>query len=91
MVLFLNPDEKLDLWIQQSQCHKEMKQLETAMLILSQVVNDETISAQRVKAMYLRAEIYELQGKPELAIKQLEATSTKGGEWALKAKQKLGI
>lgn len=85
----LNPDEKLDLWIQQALCYKELGLLMESMRILSKVVNDEAISGLRVKAMYLRAEIYELQGKPELAMKQLEATSKKGGEWGQKAKEKI--
>ncbi len=86
---FLSPDQKLDLWIQQSQCYKELKQFDEAMLLLSKVVNDEAISSLRVKAMYLRADLYALQGRPELALKQLEATSRKGGEWSKKAKEKL--
>jgi tetratricopeptide (TPR) repeat protein len=85
----LNTDEKLGLWIEQSSCYKEKGQFEEAMRILSKVVNDEAISALRVKAMFLRAEIYESQGKPELALKQLEATSKKGGEWGQKAREKL--
>lgn len=85
----LSPNEKLDLWIQQSLCYKELHQLKQSMRILSKVINDDVISPLRIKAMFLRAEIYELQGRPELAIKQLEATSHKGGEWALKAKEKL--
>jgi hypothetical protein len=59
------------------------------MCILSKVINDETISGLRLKAMFLRAELYELQKRPELALKQLEATSKKGGEWGKKAKEKL--
>ncbi|CAF24270.1 tetratricopeptide repeat protein [Candidatus Protochlamydia amoebophila] len=86
---FLSPDEKLDLWIQQSQCYKELGQLEEAMLLLSKVINDEAISSLRVKAMYLRADIYTQQGRPELALKQLDATSKKGGEWSKKAKEKM--
>ena len=39
--------------------------------------------------MYLRALIYEQQGKKEFAIKQLESTSKKTGEWAAKAQDKL--
>ena len=39
--------------------------------------------------MFLRAEIYELQGRHELSLKQLETTARKGGEWAQKAQQKL--
>lgn len=85
----LSPDEKLDLWIQQSICHQELNQLDEAMLLLSRVINDDVISPLRVKAMFLRAEIYELQGRPELAIKQLESAARKGGEWAQKSQEKL--
>ena len=85
----LSPNEKLDLWIQQSLCYKGLHQLESAMLLLSRVINDDVISPLRIKAMFLRAEIYELQGRPELAVKQLEATARKGGEWAQKAQEKL--
>lgn len=85
----LTTDQRLNLFIQQSMCYKELNQLEQAILILSKVVNDDAISSLRIKAMYLRAEIYEKQERFELARKQLEATSRKGGEWALKAKEKL--
>lgn len=85
----LSPNEKLDLWIQQSLCYKALSQFDQAMQILSRVINDDVISPLRVKAMFLRAEIYELEGRPELALKQLEATARKGGEWAQKAKEKL--
>ena len=59
------------------------------MKILSQVINEDAVSGLRLKAMYLRAEIYEEQGREELALKQLEALAKKGGEWSLKAKEKL--
>lgn len=85
----LSPDEKLDLWIQQSLCHQKLGQLDQAMLLLSRVINDDVISSLRIKAMFLRAGIYEQQGRPELALKQLESVSLKGGEWAKKAKEKL--
>ncbi|MCE5316324.1 MAG: tetratricopeptide repeat protein [Parachlamydia sp.] len=85
----LSADQKIDLWIQQSLCHKERHDLDQAMLLLSQAINDDTISSLRVKAMYLRSEIYALQGRHDLARKQLEATARKGGEWALKAKERL--
>jgi hypothetical protein len=39
--------------------------------------------------MYLRAETYELQKRPELARKQLESMVKKGGLWAKKAQEKL--
>lgn len=85
----LSIDEKLDLWIQKSLCYQRLNQLDDAILLLSKVINDDAISGLRIKAMYLRAAAYELQGRHELARKQLEATSKKGGEWGLKAKQKL--
>lgn len=85
----LNTEEKLDLWIQQSLGFQAQHDLDNAILILSKVVNDDSISSLRVKAMYLRAEAYELQGRRDLARKQLEATAKKGGEWAVKAKAKL--
>lgn len=85
----LSPHERLDLWIQQSLCYKTLNQLDNAMRLLSRVINDDVISPLRIKAMFLRAEIYELQGRPELALKQLEATARKGGEWAQKAQEKL--
>lgn len=86
---FLSTDEKLDLWIQESECCKALNQTDKAMLILSKVINDNTISSLRVKAMYLRASVYVLQGRHDLARKQLAATAAKGGEWANKAKLKL--
>ena len=85
----LNSEQKLDLWIQQSFSYQGLKQFDSAILILSKVINDDTISGLRLKAMFLRAEMYEAQGRKELARKQLEATSKKGGEWAVKAKAKL--
>ena len=85
----LNSDEKLDIWIQQSLCFMKMKEFDQAMLILSKVINEDAASSLRLKAMVLRAEIYQQQGRHELARKQLEATAKKGGEWALKAKEKL--
>jgi tetratricopeptide (TPR) repeat protein len=85
----LSVDQKIDLWIQQSLCHRELSELDRSMLLLSKAINDDAISSLRIKAMYLRAEIYALQGRHELARKQLEAASKNGGEWALKAKHKL--
>lgn len=85
----LNTQQRLDLWVQQSHCFRELKQFDTAMLMLSKVINEDVVSPLRLKAMYLRAEIYELEGRHELAIRQLEATAKKGGQWANKAKEKL--
>ncbi len=57
------------------------------MLLLSKAINRNVVSSQRLRAMYLRAELYEIQGREELAKKQLEAVALKGGEWALHAKK----
>lgn len=85
----LSTDQKLDLWIQQGVCYQGLKQYDNALLILSKVINDDAISTLRLKAMYLRAETYELQARPELARKQFESLAKKGGQWALKARGKL--
>ncbi len=87
---YLTSEQMLELWILQSKCQKALGQLDQAMTTLSKVINHDSVSQLRLKAMFLRAEIYELQNRPELAIKQLEATAKKGGEWSIKAKEKLG-
>lgn len=85
----LNSEQKLDLLIQQSVCYQNLKDFDNALLILSKVINEDCISALRIKAMFLRAEIYELQNRFELARRQLEFVSKNGGEWGLKALEKL--
>lgn len=85
----LSVDQKLNLWIQQALCHKALSQFDKAMIILSKVINDDAVSSLRLEAMFLRAELYELQGRHELARKQLEAVTKKGGKWAQQAKIKL--
>jgi tetratricopeptide (TPR) repeat protein len=85
----LSADQKLDLWIQQSLAYRGLGQFDDALLILSKVVNDDAVSSLRMKAMFLRAETYELQKRPELARKQLESMVKKGGVWARKAQEKL--
>lgn len=85
----LSREQQLDLWVQMSLCYRAQGMLDEAMLTLSRVINDDSTSGLRIQAMYLRAEIYELQGRHELAVKQLEATSRKGGAWAAKATEKM--
>jgi hypothetical protein len=85
----LATDQRLDLYIQESMCYRGLQQWDNAILVLSKVVNDDAISSLRLKAMLLRAEVYELQGRPELARKQLDSMANKGGPWAAKAKEKL--
>lgn len=85
----LNADQRLELWIAQCQCYREMKDWDQAILILSKVINDDSVSSLRIKAMVLRAEIYELQGRFDLARRQLESAAKKGGGWGVIAKEKL--
>jgi TolA-binding protein len=84
-----NTNQSLALLIEQSRCYRHLNQLEQSMKILSEVVNENAVSGERLRAMFLRAEIYELQGRSELARKQLEALAKKSGEWSQKAKIKL--
>lgn len=85
----LNADQKIDIWIQKSLCRQALGDLDTAILLLSQAVNDSCVSSQRIKAMYLRAEMYQKTNRQEQARRQLEAAAKKGGEWSQKAKEKL--
>lgn len=85
----LSPDQQLDLWIRQALCYQELGQYDQAMLLFSRAINKNVVSSQRLRAMYLRAEIYRKQGREELAKKQWEAVALKGGEWGQEAKKKL--
>lgn len=76
----LSDDQKLSLWILQSDCNRQNGELDTAMRLLSKVINAEIASPLRLQAMYKRAEIYDLQGRHELAQRQLEAAAKKGKE-----------
>lgn len=84
----LTTDQKLDLWIQQSLCYRSLGDYDKSLLLLSKAVNDDAVSSLRLKAMFLRAETYELQGRHELARKQLESLAKKGGYWT---KQKMDV
>ena len=85
----LSTDEILTLMIDKSQALRSLGEFDQAMLTLSFVINYHAVSALRLKAMLLRAEIYHAQGRVTLARKQLESLALKGGEWALRAKEKL--
>ncbi|MCC5832653.1 MAG: tetratricopeptide repeat protein [Chlamydiales bacterium] len=88
---YLAEEEKLSLWLQQSHAYRGKREYDTAMRLLSKVINADTISPLRLQAMYFRAEVYELQGRRELAIRQLEAMVKKEGEWAMQAQEKLRL
>ncbi|MFN0065073.1 MAG: tetratricopeptide repeat protein [Chlamydiales bacterium] len=86
---YLSAEQKLKINLMISECYRYQKEYDTAMRLLSNVINADIASPLRLKAMYLRAEIYELQDRHELAIRQLEATAKYGGEWGILAKDKL--
>lgn len=86
---YLSDEQKLLLWILQSHAYRGKKEYDVAMRLLSKVINTDIASPLRLKAMFYRAEVYELQGRPELAVRQLEAMAKKGGDWALQAQEKL--
>lgn len=88
----LSINEILEILIEKSEIFRISGDLDAAMMQLSEVVDYHAVSSMRLKAMYLRAEIYALQGRYSLAKKQLESLSLKGGSndsWAIKAKEKL--
>lgn len=82
-------DFLLQVWLAKSDCLCKLKRLDEAMLVLSDAINCSALSPLRLKAMLMRCEIYELQGRHELATKQLEALLTKGGKWAEAAREHL--
>lgn len=88
---YLSDDEKLSLWLLQSHAYRGKREYDTAMRLLSKVINTDIASPLRLKAMLYRAEVYELQGRRELAIRQLEAMAKKEGEWAFEAQEKLRL
>lgn len=86
---YLGNEEVLNIKIAKAEHYLERGDLDSAMLQLSEVVNANTASSSRLKAMFLRAKIYNEQGRKNLAQKQLEFIALKGGNWAVKAKEQL--
>lgn len=85
----LGSEQKLQIWTYASHSARALGNFDEAMLFLSYVINENVSSSIRIQAMLLRSELYALQGRHELAVKQLEAIARKGGEFALLAKEKL--
>jgi tetratricopeptide (TPR) repeat protein len=83
------PNLRLKAWLLASECLTFQNEYHEAMKLLSRVINEDIASSLRLKAMYKRAELYNLQGKPELAQRQLEALAKFKGPWPEKAKQEL--
>lgn len=79
----------LEILIAKSQLHRNTGELDKAMMLLSSVINESSASSLRIQAMYLRAELYELKGRRDLAFRQLQTTAKKGGEWGAMAAKKL--
>jgi tetratricopeptide (TPR) repeat protein len=72
----------LNIWLTRSHILVENGQIDLAMQYLSRVINDHLASSLRIRAMFLRADIYEMTGRVDLAKKQLDFIIEKGGEWA---------
>lgn len=85
----LSIDEELGIKIENSIALQKNGEEDLAMQQLSEVVNYNAVSHLRLKAMFMRAELYALQNKRIQARKQLESLALKSGPWAEKAKEKL--
>ncbi len=85
----LSHEELLTIMLERAQALKKSGQQDLAMQQLSEVVNYNAVSPLRLKAMLMRAELYEEQNKRVLARKQLESLALKSGPWAEAAKKKL--
>jgi tetratricopeptide (TPR) repeat protein len=83
----VSKEMKLKIWTESSNSARYLGRFDEAMLYLSFVINENISSSTRIQAMLLRSELYAIQGRHELAIKQLEAVSKNGGEFALIAKE----
>ncbi len=81
--------EVLELWMSEATCYQGLGQYYLAMRTLSKIINEDIACPLRVEAMYNRAVLYQLQGREELAVRQLEACAKKGGRWGEKAQQTL--
>ena len=84
----IDREELLHIWLTRSQILIENKQFDTAHHFLSRVINDDLASSLRIQAMFLRADIYEMTKREDLAKKQLDFIIEKGGEWALLAQSR---
>lgn len=85
----LNGDQKIDLLIQKALCYQKLGDIDACLVTLSTAINEDVISSLRLKAMFLRGEVYTSQGRSDLAKRQYEALTSKKGEWATLAKERL--
>ena len=66
-----------------------MHKTDKAMALLAWIINGPYASSLRIKAMILRADLYLLINRKDLAIRQLDSVVAKGGEWGAVAERKL--
>ncbi len=84
-------DNELSLQVatEKALMYRELRDYNRAMAYLAWVINDSFASSLRVRAMLVRADIYLEIDRTDLALRQLEAIASKGGEWARVAERKL--
>lgn len=85
----LSSVERSHLFFLQSQLYRRAGDLDAALKSLSCIINDPSLSKERFKALYERAEIFCQQGRMAHANKQWEALLRADEEWPAKAKQRL--
>jgi tetratricopeptide (TPR) repeat protein len=81
-------ETRLHVLLTRSQLLVEHKKFDEAHHFLSRVINDDFASSLRIQAMFLRADIYEMTERKDLAKKQLDFIIEKGGEWAALAQSR---
>ena len=79
----------LEIAMEKSLCFREMHKTDKAMALLAWIINGPYASSLRIKAMILRADLYLLINRKDLAIRQLDSVVAKGGEWGAVAERKL--
>lgn len=79
----------LEIAMEKSLCFREMQKPDKAMALLAWIINGPYVSSLRIKAMILRADLYLLLHRRDLAIRQLDSVVAKGGEWGAVAERKL--
>lgn len=77
------------LWMEKAMMLEQLGSYDEAILALAKVINSDVASFCRIKAMMMRGEIYQKQGRWELASKQLKAVVARGGLWAPHAERVL--
>lgn len=82
-------EDYIEIHIQKSLCYKALGEFDNAIMVLSNLINEFSEEKHAVKAMFIRAELYELQGRREMAQKQLQVAAKKEGEWAKMSKDRL--